>query len=111
MSKDIITDSGVMIMKETPDVRMWKDVYEGFSGLTKMEQTALFDAMKRGLFSEEPDKITKRLKTIHEARFDSGMACVHCGRIPVKRNGKYHSLQRYLCKDYGRTFNGMTNTP
>lgn len=39
---------------------------------------ALFEAMKQDLFPEEPDKITKLLKTIREARFASGMACVHC---------------------------------
>lgn len=90
---------------------MWKDVYEDFSDLTKSEQLALFNAMKQDLFPEEPDKITKLLKTIREARFASGMACVHCGSMSIKRNGKYRSRQRYLCKDCGKTFNDMTNTP
>ncbi len=90
---------------------MWKDVYEEFSELTKSEQMALFDAMKQDLFPEEPDKITKLLKTIREARFASGMACVHCGSTSVKRNGKYRTRQRYLCKDCNKTFNDMTNTP
>lgn len=90
---------------------MWKDVYEEFSELTKSEQMALFDAMKQDLFPEEPDKITKLLKTIREARFSSGIACVHCGSTSVKRNGKYRSRQRYLYKDCNKTFNDMTNTP
>lgn len=90
---------------------MLKDVYEDFSNLTKSEQLALFNAMKEDLFPEEPDKITKLLKNIREARFASGMACLHCGSISVKRNGKYRSRQRYLCKDCNKTFNDMTNTP
>lgn len=90
---------------------MWKDVYEDFSDLTKSEQLALFNAMKDDLFPEEPDKITKQLKTIREVRFASGMACVHCGSTSVKRIGKYRSRQRYLCKDCNKTFNDMTNTP
>ena len=90
---------------------MWKDVYEEFSELTKSEQMTLFEAMKQDLFPEEPDKITKLLKTIHEARFASGMACVHCGSTSVKRNGKYRSRQRYLCNDCGKSFNDMINTP
>jgi transposase-like protein len=90
---------------------MWLDVYEQFSELTDLEQMALFNAMKQDLFPEEPDKITKLLKTIRKTRFASGMACVHCGSTSVKRNGKYRTRQRYLCKDCGKTFNDMTNTP
>ena len=45
--------------------------------------------MKQDLFPEEPDKINKLLKSIREARFASGLGCVHCGSTSVKRNGKY----------------------
>ena len=90
---------------------MWEDVYEGFSELTKSEQMALFNAIKQDLFPEEPDKITALLKSIRESRFASGLGCVHCGSTSVKRNGKYRTRQRYLCKDCGKTFNDMTNTP
>jgi len=90
---------------------VWEDVYEGFSELSKSEQIALFNVMKQDLFPEEPDKITGLLKSIRESRFASGLGCVHCGSISVKRNAKYRSRQRYLCKDCGKTFNDMTNTP
>lgn len=90
---------------------MWLEIYEDFSELSKAEQLALFEAMKEDLFPEEPEKITKLLKSIRESRFSSGLACVHCGSMSVKRNGKYRSRQRYLCKDCGKTFNDMTNTP
>lgn len=90
---------------------MWLDVYEEFSELSKSEQLALFEAMKQDLFPEEPDKINNLLKSIREARFSSGLGCVHCGSTDVKRNGKYRSRQRYLCKDCGKSFNDMTNTP
>ncbi len=90
---------------------MWKDVYEEFSKLTNSEQMALFNAMKKDLFPEEPDKITKLLKNIREARFVSGLGYVHCGSTSVNRNGKYRSRQRYLCNDCGKSFNDMTNTP
>lgn len=53
----------------------------------------------------------KLLKSIREARFASGLGCVHCGSTSVKRNGKYRSRQRYLCNDCGKSFNDMTNTP
>lgn len=90
---------------------MWLDIYEDFGELPKSEQMALFEAMKQDLFPEEPDKITKLLKIIREARFASGLGCVHCGSTTVKRNGKYRSRQRYLCNDCGKSFNDMTNTP
>ncbi|MDW0118597.1 IS1595 family transposase [Sporosarcina thermotolerans] len=90
---------------------MWTDVYEDFSDLTKSEQLALFEAMKQDLFPDDPNKITALLKSIREARFASGLGCVHCGSTTVKRNGKYRSRQRYLCSDCGKSFNDMTNTP
>jgi transposase-like protein len=90
---------------------MWENDYEEFSDLTKSEQLALFNAMKQDLFPDEPDKITKLFKSIREARFASGLGCVHCGSTSVKRNGKYRSRQRYLCIDCGKSFNDMTNTP
>lgn len=90
---------------------MSENVYEEFSDLTKSEQLALLNAMKQDLFPDEPDKITKLLKSIREARFASGLRRVHCGSTSVKRNGKYRSRQRYLCNDCGKSFNDMTNTP
>lgn len=83
---------------------MWKDVDEDFSNLTKLEQLAWFNAMKDDLFPDEPNNIFKFLKTIREARFASGLGCLHCGSTSVKRNGKYRSRQRYLCHDYEKNF-------
>lgn len=87
------------------------DIYEDLSKLPKSEQMALFKAMKQDLFPDEPDKINKLLNSIREARFASGLGCVHCGSTSVKRNGKYYSRQRYQCNDCGKSFNVMTNTP
>lgn len=64
---------------------MWLDIYEEFSELSKTEQLALYKAMKEDLFPDEPDKITGMLKTVREARFASGIGCVHCGSTSVKR--------------------------
>ncbi len=51
---------------------MWLDVYEDVNVLSKEEQLELFKALKNDLFPDEPDKITKLLKTIRETRFNSG---------------------------------------
>lgn len=90
---------------------MWKSVYADFTDLTETEQIELFNAMKQDLFPDEPDKITKLLDKIRETRFSSGLVCVHCGSTSLKRNGKYRTRQRYLCKDCNKTFNDLTNTP
>ncbi|WP_027107573.1 IS1595 family transposase [Lacticigenium naphthae] len=90
---------------------MWKSVYADFTDLTETEQIELFNAMKQDLFPDEPDKITKLLDKIRETRFSSGLACVHCGSTSLKRNGKYRTRQRYLCKDCNKNFNDLTNTP
>lgn len=78
----------ITYLAETIKEKSYDVVYEDFSGLSKSEQLALFNAMKQDLFPDEPDKITKLLKSIREARFASGLGCVHCGSTSVKRNGK-----------------------
>lgn len=90
---------------------MWRHVYRDISELSKSEQLALFEAMKQDLFPEEREDIAKRLKDIRETRFSDGLVCLHCGSVSVKKNGKYRARQRYLCKDCGKSFNDMTNTP
>lgn len=87
------------------------DVYEDFSELSKSDQLALFKGMNQELFPDEPNNIAELLNRIRESRFSSRLACVHCGSTSVKRNGIYKTRQRYLCKNCGRSFNDMTNTP
>lgn len=90
---------------------MWTDLYEEVCDLTTEGQLALYEAMKQDLFPDGTNKINVLLKSIREAGFSSGLGCVHCGSISIKRNGKYRSRQRYLCNDGGKSFNDMTNTP
>jgi transposase-like protein len=82
-----------------------------FERPTKSEQFSLFNAIKNTLFPEERSDISNMLEDIRETRFSGGLACLHCGSIAIKKNGKYRSRQRYLCKDCGESFNDMTNTP
>lgn len=37
--------------------------------------------------------------------------CLHCGSESITRNGSNRGLQRYRCKDCGRSFNATTETP
>ncbi|XEC93104.1 IS1595 family transposase [Paenibacillus tarimensis] len=89
----------------------WLKLYEHFDELPQSEQLQLFQAMQATLFPESRVDIASMVGDIREVRFSNGLACVHCGSISVKRNGKYRSRQRYLCKDCGKTFNDMTASP
>ena len=37
--------------------------------------------------------------------------CPHCQSATIVRRGVYNRLQRYYCKDCGKTFNAVTGTP
>ena len=37
--------------------------------------------------------------------------CPHCQDLHVVRNGQARGLQRYKCRDCGKTFNALTSTP
>lgn len=87
----------------------WLNIYENFTDLPVKEQHRLFEAIKETLFPAP--KVQGLLGDIREAKFSGGLACLHCGSLSVKRNGKYRGRQRYLCKDCGISFNDMTGTP
>ncbi len=89
----------------------WTQLYENFSDMPQSEQMMLFQAIKDTLFPEPKDDISKMVENIREVRFSNGLACIHCGSLSLKRNGKYRSRQRYLCKDCGKTFNDITASP
>lgn len=89
----------------------WRSVYGDFSDLPKAEQHRLFQAIQDTLFPEPKEDIANMVDDIREVRFSNGLACVHCGSACIKRNGKYRSRQRYLCKDCGISFNDMTASP
>ncbi len=54
-------------------------------------------------------------KSIHsdsrEQRYSNGVACLHCGSTSVIKHGKKNNVQRFRCKDCGKTFNDLTLTP
>jgi transposase-like protein len=46
-----------------------------------------------------------------ESAGSQGRACPHCRRRRLVRNGMADGLQRYKCRDCGKTFNALTGTP
>lgn len=65
----------------------------------------LYDAIKEALYPEPNNNLISMIEGIREVRFSKRLACIHCGRLSLKRNGKYRSRQRYLGKDCRKTFN------
>ena len=50
-------------------------------------------------------------RRIVEERAQWLAACPHCRGLHVVRNGVARGLQRYKCRDCGKTFNALTGTP
>lgn len=48
---------------------------------------------------------------IVERRLQGLRQCAHCRSWHVVRNGQARGLQRYKCRDCGKTFNALTGTP
>lgn len=90
---------------------MIKDIYATFSDLTKDEQIQLFNLLKEDCIDNEDADMKDTYTTIRENRFKEGLGCIYCGSVKVKRNGKYRERRRYLCRDCGKSFNDLSNTP
>ncbi|GKU84252.1 MULTISPECIES: IS1595 family transposase [Bacteria] len=90
---------------------MMKDIYAHFSDLTKDEQIQLFNLLKEDFIDNNDADMKDAFTIIRETRFKEGLGCIHCGSVKVKRNGKYRDRQRYLCRDCGKSFNDLSNTP
>lgn len=46
-----------------------------------------------------------------EKRYSGGVVCIHCESNKVIKHGKKNSVQRFKCKNCGKTFNDITLTP
>ena len=56
----------------------------------------------------DPGATAELFRTV---RWAHGVLCPHCKNNPVIKHGRYQKhIQRYLCKDCGRTFNDKTDT-
>ncbi len=47
---------------------------------------------------------------LQQVRWRDGVTCPRCRSDHTVRNGSYRKFQRYLCKDFDRTFNNKTGT-
>jgi transposase-like protein len=53
----------------------------------------------------------QEVRELVEQRMQGLRMCAHCHSWHVVRNGQARGLQRYKCRDCGKTFNALTGTP
>ncbi len=46
-----------------------------------------------------------------EKRSSDGVVCLHCGSVHAIKHGKKNDVQRFMCKDCGKTFNDLSFSP
>ncbi len=79
-------------------------VYRAILELTWAQRVELMDRLKAVQATDE-------VRAVVEDRLQALRMCPHCPSLHVVRNGMAQGLQRYKCRDCGRTFNSLTGTP
>ena len=73
-----------------------------FNSLSKEEQTEFlkslnFETLKNSILKNNPNPLSDRYN------------CPHCSSERIVKNGNVRGIQRFKCKDCGRTFSYTTN--
>ena len=83
--------------------RPFEQFLKQLSALTRRQRERLLDLLVPAA------KLDKAVDLIEQAAA-SRLACPHCQSRHFHRHGRAHGLQRYRCKDCGRTFNSLSGT-
>lgn len=84
-------------------------IFTDIKTLTDRETEELFNALGELISFKS---ITNSIHTdSREQRYSKGVACLYCGSTKVIKHGKKNNVQRFKCKDCGKTFNDLTLTP
>jgi len=87
--------------------------------MRRLELNRVFQAIQAMTWSQRRE-LTSRLQAVQakeevgvivEDRLQTLRMCPRCNGQHVVRNGMAQGLQRYKCRDCGRTFNALTGTP
>lgn len=87
--------------------------------MRKRELNAFVQAVRAMNWSQRRDVIrqleavqaAEQADAVVEERLQTLRMCPHCHSMHVVRNGFADGLQRYRCRDCGRSFNALTGTP
>ncbi|MCM3671979.1 IS1595 family transposase [Mesobacillus maritimus] len=87
----------------------FRNLLQYISTLDKPRQERIYYEIQRKIF---PSTASIRvIDELRDKRFSKGFNCPHCKSNGVVRFGKYNGRQRYKCKDCGKTFSDLTNSP
>lgn len=86
-----------------------KEAVDVYYELSPSDQAAFFLILPGNSKAGEESKNIHALLT--ETRFSEGIRCARCGSLRVVKNGKRKDgVQRYLCRECGKSFLSTTNT-
>jgi len=84
-------------------------IFTDIKTLTDRETEELFNSIGELISFKS---ITNSIHTdSREQRYSKGVVCLHCESTKVIKHGKKKNVQRFRCKDCGKTFNDLTLTP
>lgn len=83
--------------------REFQDFLAQARSLTKRQREELLDFLRQG------SRLREAIELLEEANAEH-LACPRCRSTNRYRHGQAHGLQRYRCKDCGRTYNSLTHT-
>ena len=86
---------------------MRKYVKEFIRKIPKLEHSERLSVKEALAGVDDYDKICDLI----ESRLERNPVCPHCSGRELQKFGKSCGLQRYRCKECGRTFNALTGTP
>jgi transposase-like protein/uncharacterized protein (DUF433 family) len=84
--------------------RELNQIVQAIERLSCMQRRELIDRLAAQDAKQEALELVER-------RMQDLRMCAHCHSWHVVRNGQARGLQRYKCRDCGKTFNALTGTP
>jgi transposase-like protein len=87
----------------------FRNLLQYISTLDKPHQERIYYELQRSIFPSSAS--THVINELRDKRYAKGFTCAHCKSCSVVRFGKYSGWQRYKCKDCGKTFSDLTNSP
>jgi transposase-like protein/IS1 family transposase len=87
----------------------FRNLLQYISTLDKPHQERIYYELQRSIFPSSAS--THVINELRDKRYAKGFTCAHCKSCSVVRFGKYSGRQRYKCKDCGKTFSDLTNSP
>jgi transposase-like protein len=86
------------------------DLLNDFDDLNESDQNSAYNRIRAKPFGGN-FRSAGLPQEVRERRFHKGINCFDCSSPNVVKNGKSRQIQRYKCKDCGRTFGDLTATP